>query len=210
MIVRGISFSIAWIVVQKARRARRHYSLAQGAAPYLNLSPSLPCCLGVKLYLGGNVREDVGAGVSNNERAAFRVIEGERRWVEGPRPFRLPERQCVECGRRRLSKRCACGARASVPLLDARPILLSEEVRRALEKRLTDAFRMLREDPTPSTAEHLRHLVLPHLVGRLSDHRRADRMKKLGLSGYREFHASIEAQVAFLVAVPPKLPSRAG
>jgi hypothetical protein len=146
----------------------------------------------------------VGEKASRGSKPGFTVIEGERRWAEGPRPLRLPERKCLTCGRRRLSKRCACGAKASVPFLDARPVLLPDEVRKALEDRLTEAFRVLREDPKPSIAEHLRRSVLPHLVGRLADHRRAERMRRSGLSGYRQFEASAEAQVAFLVAVPPR------
>jgi len=138
----------------------------------------------------------------------LKVIEGERRWAEGPRPLRLPERKCLACGRRRLGKRCACGAKESLPFLDARPVLLPDEVRKALEDRLTEAFRILREDPKPSVSEHLRRSVLPHLVGRLADHRRAERMKRMGLSGYRQFDASPEAQLAFLMAVPPPRPRR--
>ncbi|MAQ13728.1 MAG: hypothetical protein CMN30_02910 [Sandaracinus sp.] len=89
-----------------------------------------------------------------------------------------------------------------MPRIDRRPVWLGRELRQCVEEQLGLALRETQTTEDPGRARVLRRFVLPHYLAVLEDHRRSDRIRARGGSGYRELTGTFEQQLARVSRIP--------
>ena len=121
--------------------------------------------------------------------------------MDDSRAVKTPSFKCSSCERLSRRRRCACGS-AAMPYIDRRPLLLSRQLRDAVEGAMGEAICEAAATSDSGRAQLIRVYVLPHFLHVLRDHESAVRRQRLDPDGFRQLEGSLSKQLAEVSRVP--------